>query len=192
MPRPAAHACAVGVPQHPHRVACLQSRPHPLLLAQRDHQRLDVHRPARVHAVLRPHPGAPRPVLHQGVWYDWAPLLPAPATELQPGTSSASAQDARPPAPLSSAPSPSVLFLAAKAQPLRQATYSMECPAACRIYAAPARRHKLRTVIRASHKHALNFSLSQPYRFLGVYGFPRQSGGITSRGLVCWRKMASC
>ncbi|ONM28611.1 Serine/arginine-rich splicing factor SR45a [Zea mays] len=75
MPRPAAHACAVGVPQHPHRVACLQSRPHPLLLAQRDHQRLDVHRPARVHAVLRPHPGAPRPVLHQGVWYDWAPLL---------------------------------------------------------------------------------------------------------------------
>ncbi|ONM28677.1 Serine/arginine-rich splicing factor SR45a [Zea mays] len=169
MPRPAAHACAVGVPQHPHRVACLQSRPHPLLLAQRDHQRLDVHRPARVHAVLRPHPGAPRPVLHQGVWYDWAPLLPllpsspAPATELQPGTSSASAQDARPPAPLSSAPSPSVLFLAAKAQPLRQATYSMECPAACRIYAAPARRHKL-----------------------------RQSGGITSRGLVCWRKMASC
>ncbi|PWZ16388.1 Methyl-CpG-binding domain-containing protein 2 [Zea mays] len=34
-----------------------------------------VQRPARVHAVLRPHPGAPRLVLHQGVWYDWAPLL---------------------------------------------------------------------------------------------------------------------
>jgi hypothetical protein len=34
-----------------------------------------VQAPARVHAVLRPHPGAPRPVLHQGVWYDWAPLL---------------------------------------------------------------------------------------------------------------------
>jgi hypothetical protein len=50
MPCPAAHACAVGVPQHPHRVARLQSRPHPLLLAQRDHQRLDVN--VRIHCRL--------------------------------------------------------------------------------------------------------------------------------------------
>jgi hypothetical protein len=50
MPRPAAHAYAVGVPQHTNRVARLQSRPHPLLLAQRDHQRLDVN--VRIHCRL--------------------------------------------------------------------------------------------------------------------------------------------
>ncbi|ONM28700.1 Serine/arginine-rich splicing factor SR45a [Zea mays] len=189
MPRPAAHACAVGVPQHPHRVACLQSRPHPLLLAQRDHQRLDVHRPARVHAVLRPHPGAPRPVLHQGVWYDWAPLLLrrpssnqgrlalAPRTHdpllLYPQRRAPpSCFWQRKPSPCGKLPTRwNAQPLVGSTQPLRDVTNS---------------------VIRASHKHALNFSLSQPYRFLGVYGFPRQSGGITSRGLVCWRKMASC
>ncbi|ONM28619.1 Serine/arginine-rich splicing factor SR45a [Zea mays] len=177
MPRPAAHACAVGVPQHPHRVACLQSRPHPLLLAQRDHQRLDVHRPARVHAVLRPHPGAPRPVLHQGVWYDWAPLLLRRPSSNQ--------------GRLALAPrthDPLLLYPQRRAPP---SCFWQRKPSPCgklptRWNAQPlvGSTQPLRDVTN-SGETSLPLLLSSPLAC-------RQSGGITSRGLVCWRKMASC